>query len=104
MQNLRQKGVDYDVDGDISTLEELVAIGGLMPLKDVRDRIPISYMRLRSWYVKDDPVFGKCFCNPFKHEGTGGRGTVYVDVRELNSLISGIITGKGKKSSKKEQL
>ena len=84
LESLREKGKHYDVGGGSTPLEDLLTIGGLFPLKDVKDRIPIPEKRLKKM-IYSEGAFSACFFNPFK--GEKSRGVIYVDLVLLNSLI-----------------
>jgi hypothetical protein len=86
MLKLKQKGVDFDIDGRKWTLEELVKVGGFMALKDVKDRLPMSYHKVKAMRYGGGE-FAKCFCNPFKDLGEK-KGAVYVNIDLLNNLLS----------------
>lgn len=63
----RKQGVDFDVDGRKSTLQELLQLGGFFPIAKISDRLPFALSTLRAWARKGP--FTDCFVQ--SHAVTG---------------------------------
>ena len=84
MSLLRQRGKDFDVGRHVSSVKELIEMGGLFPLKDIQGRLTIPIYRLRKMQ-RGDGEFALCFKRPF---ADGKRkGIVYVDIRKLENMV-----------------
>lgn len=83
MERLKKKGIAFDLDGDKWTLDQLMEVDGLLPLKDIADRLPFSRHRMRMLRTKPGE-FNKCFYHPCGD----GVGDVFIDLKLFNEITN----------------
>jgi hypothetical protein len=82
----RKPKVHFDLDGEKSTLAELLKIGGYFPLAQIADRLPIPRATLLRWSRKKGEM-SQCFV-PIKEAGAERTMVTLVELNRLSTLIN----------------
>lgn len=61
LNSVRKKGTDFDRDGDVDSLDQLIKLGGIFQLKDIIDRLPFNQYTVKNWAYQESSRFRPCF-------------------------------------------
>jgi hypothetical protein len=56
----RMQGIDFDQDGQESTLQDLLRVGGFFPLATIKERLPFSVKTIHRWAETKRDALSEC--------------------------------------------
>ena len=82
---LLKKWRDFDIQGNVDSVDKLVTIPGLYDLKEVAERLPFNKQTLKLWSSNQNTNFRECF---LKLPVGGVKSRIYIDLQALGKKLN----------------